>query len=280
VRISVTLFATDRTIRPDDLAREAEARGFDGLYLPEHTHIPVSRLTPAPTGDAELPDEYRRTLDPWVALASAGAVTSRLRLGTGVALVIEHDPIALAKQVATLDHLSGGRVVLGIGFGWNREEAADHGVEWSRRRDITRERVLAMQRLWADEVASFDGEDVHLSPSWAWPKPQQPRIPVLIGGGAGPILFSHIAEYGDGWIPVGGGGLTESLPRLRAAWEAEGRDPGALEVVPFGTLPTPGKLEHYRNLGVTEVVVRVPDGSRDAVLPELDRLAAAATFST
>jgi len=172
VRISVTLFATDRTIRPDDLAREAEARGFDGLYLPEHTHIPVSRLTPAPTGDAELPDEYRRTLDPWVALASAGAVTSRLRLGTGVALVIEHDPIALAKQVATLDHLSGGRVVLGIGFGWNREEAADHGVEWSRRRDITRERVLAMQRLWADEVASFDGEDVHLSPSWAWPKPQ------------------------------------------------------------------------------------------------------------
>jgi probable F420-dependent oxidoreductase len=280
MRIGVTLFATDRTIRPDELAAEAEARGFESLYLPEHTHIPTSRLTPAPTGDAELPEEYRRTLDTWVALASAAAVTTTLRLGSGIALVVEHDPIALAKQVATLDHLSGGRVVFGVGFGWNREEAEDHGVDWPARRAVTRERVKAMQSLWTEEVASFDGEFVHLSPSWAWPKPVQDHIPVLLGGAAGPILFEHIADYGDGWIPIGGAGLSESLPRLRDVWAEKGRDPSRLEVIPFGTVPTPGKLEHYANLGVTEVVVRIPGGGRDDVLRTLDRLASAAMFPT
>jgi probable F420-dependent oxidoreductase len=266
VRTSITIFATDRVVRPDMLAVEAEARGFHALYLPEHTHIPVSRLSPPPTGEADLPDEYRRTIDPFVSLAMAAAVTSRLRLGTGVALVAEHDPITMAKQVATLDHLSGGRVVLGVGYGWNREEAADHGVDWAARRDITREHVLAMQRLWTDEVASFDGSYVHLSPSWAWPKPVQARLPVLLGGAAGPRLFAHIAEYADGWMPIGGSGLTQALPRLHAAWEAAGR--------------TPGRPEHFRSLGVTEVVVRVPGGGRDEVLPELDRMAALATFPT
>jgi probable F420-dependent oxidoreductase len=272
VRISVTIFATDRTIRPDELARDAEARGFHALYLPEHTHIPTSRLTPPPTGDGELAEEYRRTLDPWVALAQASAVTRRLRLGTGVALVAQHDPLALAKQIATLDHLSGGRVVLGIGFGWNREEAEDHGVDWARRRGIAREHVMAMQRLWRDDVASFAGEHVRLSPSWAWPKPVG-AVPVLIGGAAGPGLFGHIAEYGDGWIPIGGAGLASALPDLRAAWEAAGRDPGTVEVVPFGTIPDAGKLAHYRDLGVTEVALRLPTAGRDAVLPVLDRYA-------
>jgi len=275
MRIGVTMFATDVAMRPDELAREVEARGFDSLYLPEHTHIPVSRRTPAPTGDDELDDSYRRTLDPWVALGTAAAVTSRIRLGTGVALVAQHDPIALAKQVATLDHLSGGRAVLGVGFGWNREEMEDHGVDPARRRDVVREHVLTMQALWSAEEASFEGEFVHLSPSWAWPKPiQQPRVTTLIGGGAGPKLFAHVAEYADGWIPIGGAGLSRSLPLLRETWAAAGRPPGALQVVPFGTVPDAGKLAHYRELGVSEVVLRVPSAGRDQVLAGLDHHAA------
>ena len=173
MRLGVTIFASDLAMSPVELAREAEARGFASLYLPEHTHIPVSRRTPPPTGDAELAQEYKRSLDPWAALAAAAAVTSRIRLGTGVALVAQHDPIALAKQIATVDLLSGGRVVLGIGYGWNREEMADHGVEWKTRRARVRETMLAMQALWANEVAGFDGEFVRFEPSWQWPKPVQ-----------------------------------------------------------------------------------------------------------
>ena len=272
MRFGATLFATDRTMRPDDLAVEVEARGFHSLYLPEHTHIPTSRRTPPPTGDAELADEYRRTLDPWISLAMAGARTTTLRLGSGVALVAQHDPIALAKELATLDHLTGGRVVLGVGFGWNHEEMEDHGVDPRDRRAVVREHILAMRALWSEQPVGFDGAYVSLAPSWAWPKPA--GIPVLIGGGAGPKMFGAIAEYGDGWIPIGGAGLKEALPRLRDAWEAAGRDPAALEVVPFGTLPDEGKLAHYRSLGVTEVVLRLPGGDRSEVLRALDAFAA------
>ena len=274
MRIGVTMFATDVTMRPEELAREAEARGFSSLYLPEHTHIPVSRRTPAPTGDDELDDSYRRTLDPWVALGAAAAVTTTIRLGSGVALVAQHDPIALAKQIATLDLLSGGRAVLGVGFGWNREEMEDHGVDFRRRREVVREHVLVMQALWSQEEARFAGEFVRLEPSWAWPKPlQAPRVPTLIGGGAGPVLFAHVAEYADGWIPIGGAGLARALPGLREMWARAGRDPVALQVIPFGTVPDEGKLAHYARLGVTEVVLRVPAADRDTVLGELDRQA-------
>ena len=269
--LGVTMMATDRTIAVVDLAREAEARGFHSLYLPEHTHIPVSRETPPPTGEAELAEEYLRLPDPFVALAAAAAVTSRLRLGTGVALVAQHDPIALAKQVATVDHISGGRFVLGVGFGWNKEEMADHGVAYGERRAVVRETVLTMQALWSQEVAAFDGSHVRLSPSWQWPKPvQQPRVRTLLGGGAGPILFSHVAEWADGWIPIGGAGLADALPELRRVVEDAGRDPSSLHVVPFGTLPDEGKLARYAELGCTEVVLRLPAGTRDEVLPVLD----------
>ena len=173
MRIGLTIFATDLTIDPVTLARAAEERGFASLYLPEHTHIPVSRATAVPTGDAELPDEYRRTLDPLVALAGAAAVTTELRLGTGVSLVAQHDPIVMAKQLATLDSMSGGRFTLGVGFGWNREEMASHGVTYATRRDQVREHVLAMQALWRDDEASFEGRFVHLAPSWQWPKPHR-----------------------------------------------------------------------------------------------------------
>jgi len=274
MRFGVTMFGTDQAMRPDELARAAEERGFVSLYLPEHTHIPVSRRTPPPTGDGALPEYYARSLDPFVALTMAAGATDRLRVGTGICLVAQRDPIVTAKAVASLDRLSGGRFVFGIGFGWNEDELEDHGVDMRRRRDVAREHVLAMQRLWADDEATFDGEFVQLPPSWSWPKPvQQPWPPVLIGGAAGPKLFAHVAEYADGWIPIGGAGVRAELPQLHKAVEAAGRDPATVRIVPFGTLPEPGKLDYYASLGMEEVVLRVPVGSPDVALPVLDHYA-------
>ena len=275
MRIGLTLFATDRTIDLATLAREAEARGFASLYVPEHTHIPVSRRTPPPTGDAELADEYRRTLDPFVALAAAAAVTSKIRLGTAIALVAQRDPILLAKEVATLDLVSHGRAVLGVGYGWNVEEMESHGVAYASRRRLVREKMLAVEALWTQDVAAYDGELVRIAPSWQWPKPvQRPRPPVLIGGGPGPKLFADVAEWADGWMPIGGKGLGEALPQLRAAMQKRGRDPRALEVVALGVVPTRGKLDHYASIGVTEVALRLPAASAAEVLRELDAHAA------
>jgi probable F420-dependent oxidoreductase len=272
MHIGVTLFATDRTMSPVDLAREAEDRGFYSVYVPEHTHIPLSRRTPPPTGEAELPEEYKRTLDPFVALAAAASVTSKILLGTGVCLVAQREPIVTAKAIATLDHLSGGRVVLGVGVGWNEDEMESHGVDPRARRARAREHVLAMERLWSDDVASFAGEHVRVPPSWSWPKPvQRPRPPILIGGAAGPTLFAHIAEYADGWMPHGGSGVAAAVPALHAAARAAGRDPSSLRVVVFGALPDEGKMARYVELGVHEVVLRLPAARRDEVLPVLDR---------
>ena len=273
MRIGVTAALSDRTLAPHAFARAAEDRGYDSMYLPEHTHMPVSASPPALVGGVEL-DDYRRSLDPFVALAAAAAVTERILLGTGVALVAQHDAIVLAKQVATLDHLSGGRVVLGVGFGWNRVEAADHGVDFGARREVVREKVLAMQALWSAEVAQFDGEHVSLSPSYAWPKPvQQPRVRTLLGGAAGPRLFAAVAEYADGWMPIGGAGVGKALHELRRAVADAGRDPDTVEVVPFGTVPDEGKLDHYASIGCTEVVLRIPSGDERAMLRTLDRYA-------
>lgn len=279
MRIAVTIFLTDETITPTRLARELEDRGFAGLYLPEHTHIPVERATPYPAG-GELPPEYGRTLDPFVALGQAAAVTERLGLGTGITLVAQHDPIDLAKQVATLDHLSGGRFTLGLGFGWNVEEAADHGVRWSSRRELVRDRMALMRALWSEEPVAYDGEFGGVRASHAYPKPvQKPRGPVvgprtLVGGAAGPKLFTHISEYADGWLPIGGRGLGEALPVLRAAWADAGRDPRALQVVPYAVHPSPGKLAHYADLGIEEVVAQLPPAGEAEVLKTLDGLAA------
>ncbi|MEV0241267.1 LLM class F420-dependent oxidoreductase [Streptomyces sp. NPDC050674] len=278
MRIAVTIFLTDETITPTRLARELEDRGFAGLYLPEHTHIPVERTTPYPAG-GELPPEYGRTLDPFVALGQAAAVTERLGLGTGITLVAQHDPIDLAKQIATLDHLSGGRFTLGLGFGWNVEEAADHGVRWSTRRELVRDRMALMRALWSRQPLAYEGEFGSVRASHAHPKPvQQPRGPVvgprtLVGGAAGPKLFAHISEYADGWLPIGGRGLGEALPVLRAAWADAGRDPQALQVVPYAVHPSPGKLAHYADLGIEEVVAQLPPAGEAEVLKTLDGLA-------
>jgi probable F420-dependent oxidoreductase len=280
MRYGVTMFATDVSIDIVELARATEERGLESLWLPEHTHIPTERRTPPPTGDAQLAEEYKRCLDPLVALAAAATATTTLRLGTGILLAAQREPIVTAKAVATLDHLSGGRAALGVGFGWNEDELEDHGVAMGDRRDVARERLLAMQALWADDEASFEGEHVRIAPSWSWPKPVQtgsdgrPRVPILHGGAAGPKLFAHIAEYGDGWIPIGGGGLTDAIPRLREMVAEAGRDPSALEIVPFGSIPDAGKLDHFERVGVTECVFRLPSAPRDVVLPLLDQQAA------
>ncbi len=275
MKYGVTMFPTDRSIGIVELARAVEERGFHSLWVPEHTHIPTSRVTPPPTGDEVLPEWYLRCLDPFVALTAAAAVTDRLRIGTGICLVAQRDPIVTAKAVASLDLVSGGRFSFGVGFGWNIDEMGHHGVPYKERRDIAREHVLAMQQLWASDEAAFTGEHVQFSSSWSWPKPvQRPWPPVLLGGAAGPKLFAHIAEYGDGWIPIGGAGVARVLPELRDAVASRGRDPDALQIVPFAAVPDPGKLSHYAASGVTEVVFGLPSAPRDRVLEVLDRQAA------
>ncbi|MEV0590847.1 LLM class F420-dependent oxidoreductase [Nonomuraea cavernae] len=266
MRIGVTMFTTDLAMPISDLARAAEDRGFVSLYVPEHTHIPISRRTPPPAGQAELPEEYKRTLDPLVALSFAAAVTERLLVGTGILLVAQRDPIVTAKAIATLDRLSGGRAVVGIGFGWNVEEIENHGVPYGSRRAVTRDHMLAMRALWRDEVASFDGFEA----SWSWPKPIS-APPVYVGGAAGPKLFAHVAEYADGWMPIGGKGIKAALPALREACEKAGRP--MAKVIPFGTLLTREKLDYYAGLGVEEVVAALPSASSGEVLAKLDEYA-------
>lgn len=271
MHVGVTIHATDQTMDPVEVAVEAEARGFHSFYVPEHTHIPASRRTPAPTGDAELAVEYYRTLDPYIVIAAAGARTRRIRLGTGIGLVAQHDHLTFAKQLATLDRVTQGRLVLGIGFGWNHEEMENHGIDVKRRRELVREKMLAMRELWTKEVAAYHGDLVRFEPSYAWPKPvQQPGPRTLIGGAPGPKLFAQIAEYADGWMPIGGAGMAAALEDLRKRFDANGRDPAAMHVVPFGVLPSDEKLAYYRELGVTEAVLRLPAAGRDAVLAALD----------
>ena len=280
MRLGITAALTDADLAPAVLAAAVEELGFDSLYLPEHTHLPVEEDTPpALVGGVRL-DDYKRCLDPVVALGTAASVTSRIGLGTGILLAAQHEPILLAKQVATLDHLSGGRVTLGVGFGWNRTEAEDHGVDWPRRHDVVREHLAAMEAIWSTDQAEYHGEFVDFGLTWSWPKPvQQPRVRTLIGGGAGDVVLRAVVEYADGWIPIGGSGLGAAIPRLHALAEEAGRDPRALSVVPFGTIADQGKLEHYAALGITEVVLRVRAGDGRSVRAELESLAPLLPFA-
>jgi probable F420-dependent oxidoreductase len=280
VRLGITAALTDLDVAPAALAGMVEELGFDSLWVPEHTHLPVREDIPPALVEGVRLDDYKRCLDPIVALATAAGTTTRIGLGTGILLAAQHDPIVLAKQVATLDHLSQGRVTLGVGFGWNRAEAADHGVEFARRHDVVREHVRAMEAIWSNEQAEFHGEFVDFEPTWSWPKPvQQPRVRTLIGGGSTDAVFAAIAEWADGWIPIGGRGLGGALPRLRAQVEAAGRDPGGLSVIPFGTIADEGKLEHYARLGIDEVVLRIRAGDAPAVRAQLEALAPLVAFA-
>ena len=269
LRVGVTAFLTDRSMGPAEFGRAVEERGYASLFLPEHTHLPVEEAAPPSLVGGVTLDDYRRTMDPFVALSAAAAVTSRIELGTGVSLVAQHDPIVLAKQVATVDHISGGRFVLGVGFGWNRQEAADHGVDFSVRREVAAEKLRCMRALWTDDVAQFQGEHVQLPPSFSWPKPV--RVPpVLFGGAPGPRTFATIAELGDGWMPIGGAGVAQAMVELRASWEKAGRDPAGMRVMPFGTIPDDGKMARFAKSGITDVVLRIPSGPAAQMLQKLD----------
>ncbi|MPY97992.1 MAG: TIGR03619 family F420-dependent LLM class oxidoreductase [Actinophytocola sp.] len=276
MRNGVVLFTSDRGITPAALAVAAEERGFDTLYVPEHTHIPVKREAAHPgTGDATLPDDrYLRTLDPWVSLATAAAVTSRIRLATAVALPVESDPITLAKTIATLDHLSGGRVTLGAGFGWNTDELADHHVPAGKRRTVLREYVEAMRALWTQDEASYAGKFVSFGASWAYPKPVQTHIPLIIGAGGGPKTFTWIAHSADGWMTTPREhGTPAKVAALREAWSAAGRA-GSPEVhVLVAAKPSPDDIAAWQECGVDELIWGVPDKSEREVLSYLDKLA-------
>jgi probable F420-dependent oxidoreductase len=276
MRNGIVLFTSDRGITPAALAKAAEERGFDTIYVPEHTHIPVKRTAAHPgTGDETLPDDrYLRTLDPWISLATAAAVTTKIRLSTAVALPVESDPITLAKQIATLDHLSGGRVEIGAGFGWNTDELADHHVPAGKRRTVLKEYVQAMRALWTQEEASYDGEFVSFGPSWAYPKPVQAHVPLIIGAGGGPKTFAWIAENADGWMTTPTqADISANIEALKKAWADAGRD-GAPDIrILIAFKPDPEDLMAWAEQGATELIWGVPDKSEEEVLGSLDRMA-------
>ncbi|MFC7343381.1 LLM class F420-dependent oxidoreductase [Saccharopolyspora griseoalba] len=276
MRFGIVQFTSDTGPSPVRVAAAAERAGFDSFWVPEHTHIPVARQAAHPgTGTSELPDErYLRTLDPWVVLSMIAAVTRRIRLSTAVALPVEHDAIALAKTIATLDHLTGGRVTLGAGFGWNTDELAHHGVQPRHRRTALREHLEAMQALWSQQEASYRGEHISFGPSWAFPKPaQQPRVPVLIGAGGTGKTFAWIARWADGWITTPTEGeLDDKIALLRKTWREAGRE-GEPQIVALAGKPDPQVLARWAELGVTEVVFGVQHKPADEVEPFLARLA-------
>jgi len=271
----VLIFATDYAIRIDDLARAAEERGFESLWLPEHTHIPVSRRSPWP-GGPELPREYWHTHDPFVALATAAAVTTRLRVATGICLLVERDPITTAKEVASLDVLSRGRFLFGIGAGWNAEEMEDHGTAFRTRWRLLRERVLAMKRIWTEDEPAFEGEFVRFPGLWSWPKPvQRPHPPILLGG-HGPRALARVVDFCDGWMPIAVRArdlLAETAALGRLAAE-KGRDPRSLSVSVYGAPMDADTLARLRDAGVARAIFPLPSAGADAVLPLLDRGAA------
>ncbi|KAB2371916.1 LLM class F420-dependent oxidoreductase [Actinomadura montaniterrae] len=276
MRNGIVLFTSDRGITPAALAKAAEERGFDTFYVPEHTHIPVRRDALHPTGGEDLPDDrYMRTLDPWVSLATAAAVTGRIGLATAVSLPVESDPITLAKTLATLDHLSGGRLTIGAGFGWNTDELADHHVPGARRRTVLKEYLEAMRALWTQEEASYDGEFVSFGPSWAYPKPPQGRIPVIIGAGGGPKTMRWIARHADGWMttPIETG-IAEKAALLRKEWADAGRAGEPDVRILVAKKPSPDDLAEWSAAGASELIWGVPDADEATVLKYLDRTAA------
>ncbi|MEY4949286.1 MAG: hypothetical protein RL698_1497 [Pseudomonadota bacterium] len=266
-------FSTDEAMHPGELARAAEERGFESLLFPEHTHVPVSRRSPWP-GGAELPREYLRTNDLFGALAMAAAATTKLRIGSGICLVIEHDPIVLAKQVATLDSLCDGRLIFGIGGGWNAEEMENHGTNFKRRWSILRERIEAMKAIWTQDEASYHGEHVNFDPIWSWPKPlQKPHPPILLGTGSARGRERAI-EYCDGWMPIAGrDDLEEGIRDFWAKADAVGRDRKSLSITVFGAPSKPEVIEKYRAAGVSRVCFWLPPAGREVVLPMLDKYA-------
>lgn len=274
MKFGVAMFATDYAIRPDEFARACEERGFESAWFPEHTHIPASRKSPWPLG-GELPKDYWHTYDLFVCMTAAAAATKTLKIGSGICLVIEHDPIKLAKEVASLDMLSNGRLLFGIGGGWNAEEMENHGTPFKKRWKVLREKIEAMKEIWTKENAEYHGEFVNFDPIWCHPKPvQKPYPPILLGVHSGNGL-NRVVNYCDGWIPVGAAmqDFRASLQDLRARAEKAGRNPKELAVSIFMGPDKEEALRQYQELGVERVVFGVPSEGKDKVLPMLDKYA-------
>jgi probable F420-dependent oxidoreductase len=276
MKFGVQMFPTDYAIPVTELARACEDLGFESLFFPEHTHIPTSRRTPWP-GGAPLPQEYSHTLDPFVACGAAAAVTSTLKVGTGICLVIQRDPITLAKEVASVDFLSGGRFLFGIGGGWNAEEMENHGTRPAVRWKILRERILAMKQIWTSDEAEYHGQFVDFDPIWSWPKPaQRPHPPVLVGGD-GPRTLERVVEYGDGWMPIGGrggAGLAARIQELQRMAKAAGRGPIPVSI--FGVPPSNEAIEAFAAMGAERVLFGLRPEPAEKAIPALKRYAEAA----
>ncbi len=274
MRVGVFYFPTDYGIDVVELARALEDRGFDSLFVPEHTHIPLSRKTPFP-GGGELPRRYSHTHDPFVGLAFAAAATKKLLVGTGILLVPQHEPIVTAKAIASLDQLSGGRFIFGIGGGWNEDEMENHGAHYGTRFKQMREHVLAMKELWTRDEASFHGEFVNFDPVWSWPKPaQRPHPPILLGGETDHTL-KRVVEYCDGWFPRPRTGFEPAgaVDRLARMAESMKRDPATLTITVFGAPAEAAALASYEKVGIQRALLAIPDLSRDEILRHLDTLA-------
>lgn len=277
MRIGVGLFFTDYAMRAVEIAQALEAWGYESLWAPEHSHIPTARNSPFPPG-GDLPREYAECMDPFVVLAAAAAVTKNLKLGTGVCLVAQRDPIQTAKSVASIDNVSRGRFLFGVGNGWNQEEMANHGTtDFKGRHKLARERIAAMKEIWAKEYASFDGELVKFSELMAWPKPVQKPHPPIIVGGAFPFAARRAIAYGDGWIPHAArqqyADVTEYLPEFHRMAREAGRDPASLPVTVWGANLTPDDMKRLRDKGVARAVIQLKTANADEILPVLDRFA-------
>jgi len=272
MRIGVSMFATDYAIRIDDLAREAEARGFESLWVPEHTHIPSSRRTPWP-GGAELPREYSHSYDPFVALMFAAAVTSTIKVGTGICLVIERDTITLAKEIASLDRLSGGRFLFGIGGGWNAEEMEHHGTVFKTRFKKMVEQVQALKTIWTQDEAEFHGDFVDFEPLWSWPKPlQQPHPPIFLGGETSYTL-QRVVDHCDGWLPRSRRPelVLQGIEEIKERAAKAGRDMKTISLTASGAPGDAKLLDRYRGAGCDRCILSLPSADRDTVLPILDK---------
>lgn len=276
MRIGASMFFTDYSIGPAELGEVLEERGFDSLWAPEHSHIPLSRESSFPGWD-EIPKKYFDVMDPFVTLTAAAAATETLRLGTGICLVVQRDPIQTAKLVASIDQVSGGRFLFGVGNGWNAEEMADHGTAFEARHEVARERIAAMKEIWTRTKPKFHGETVDFPPMMTWPKPvQKPYPPVIVGGG-----FPHGARravaYGDGWIPharlPGYEDVTDHLDEFRRMAAEAGRGPESLPVTAWGGDPDLDRLKRWRDRGVARAVVPLDSEAKDALMPEIDRWA-------
>ena len=267
MKFGAAIFPTAYAISMTELAPAVEQAGFESLWVAEHSHIPASRQTPWP-GGRELPKHYWHTMDPFVALTEAALASKQLRVATGICLVTQRDPIHTAKQVASLDHLSNGRFLFGIGGGWNREEMADHGTDFSTRWKLMRERVEAMKAIWTQDVSEYHGDMVDFGPMWCWPKPVQKPHPPVILGGSGPNILKRVVRCGDGWMP-NRGEILGRLDELRELARAAGRKDIPVTVYPR---PTAADLEQYASAGIERCIYYLPPDGRDQALRKLDEL--------